>query len=124
AGFCLAIVVYFWANRLVPAELEGRGGWETRAFFIAWGLSFIYAFAFQARKWVDLWSLTTLLTLALPLLNGLTTDRHLGVSLPAGDWVLAGFDLTSLAAAALFGWMAYRARKAFLKNQNAAVRRT
>jgi hypothetical protein len=33
----------------------------------------------------------------LPVLNGLTTSRHLGVSLPQGDWIMAGFDLTALA---------------------------
>lgn len=35
----------------------------------------------------------------LPLINLLTTDRHLGVTLPAGDWGLAGFDLTCFALA-------------------------
>jgi len=122
AGFCLAVVVYFWANRLVPADVAGRGGWETRAFFIAWGLSFAYAFAFRARKWMDLLSLTAVLALTLPVLNALTTDRHLGVSLPAGDWVMAGFDLTSLAAAALLGWMAHKSRKAYQKSKTASAR--
>lgn len=122
AGVCLAVVVYFWANRLVPVDLPGRGAWETRAFFIAWGSSFIYAFAFRSRKWADLLALTAILALALPLLNFLTTDRHLGVSLPAGDWVMAGFDLTSLAAAALLGWMAHRAGRAYVKNRAASAR--
>ena len=117
AGFCLAIVVYFWANRLVPADMAGRGIWETRAFFAAWGLSFLYAFAFCKRKWVDLLSLSALLALALPVLNAFTTTRHLGVSLASGDWVMAGFDLTAVAAGALLGWMVYKARKAYVKSK-------
>ncbi|MRT32678.1 hypothetical protein FGX01_02055, partial [Xylella fastidiosa subsp. multiplex] len=38
---------FFWANRLVPADLPGRQLWEVRAFFAAWGLSLVYAFLFQ-----------------------------------------------------------------------------
>lgn len=121
AGCCLAVAVYFWTNRLVPAEWAGRAQWETRAFFVAWGLTYLYAFVCPRRKWVDLLTLTALLAAALPVLNVITTHRHLGVSLPAGDWVMAGFDLTALASAALLGWMAYRAHHAYLKSKTAAV---
>jgi hypothetical protein len=37
----------------------------------------------------------------LPVLNALTTSRHLGFSLPHGDWIMAGFDLTALACGAI-----------------------
>ena len=43
------------------------------------------------------------------MINALTTQRHLAVSLPAGDWVMAGFDLTCLAGALLLAWMARKA---------------
>jgi len=33
----------------------------------------------------------------LPVVNLLTTSRHLGRSLPTGDWIMAGFDLAALA---------------------------
>ena len=47
--------------------------------------------------------------------NGaLTTDRHLGVTLPAGDWTLAGFDLTMLALGAAFGYMAVKVKRRWL----------
>lgn len=124
AGLCVAIGVYFWANRLVPVELAGRATWETRAFFIAWGLSFLYAFVFRARMWRDLLSLATALALALPVLNVVATTRHLGVSLPAGDWIMAGFDLTALAWGALMAWMAYKAHKAYRKSTTALTRST
>ena len=32
----------------------------------------------------------------LPMLNVLTTSRHLGHSIPQGDWIMAGFDLAAL----------------------------
>ncbi|MCD0504779.1 PepSY-associated TM helix domain-containing protein [Bordetella petrii] len=109
AGLCVALAVYFWANRLLPAEMAGRAGWETRAFFAAWGLSFLYAFATRSRMWADLLALSAGLSLGLPLLNAMTSSRHLGISLPAGDWVMAGFDLTALASGVLLAWMARKA---------------
>jgi hypothetical protein len=39
-------------------------------------------------------------------------DRHLDVSLPAGDWVLAGFDLTMLAFGLVFGAMTWKLARA------------
>ncbi|MBV7482058.1 PepSY domain-containing protein [Bordetella sp. BOR01] len=111
AGLCVALAVFFWANRLLPAELAGRASLETRAFFIAWALTFLYAFMFRTRMWRDLLSLAAGLSLALPVLNAMTTTRHLGVSLPAGDWVMAGFDLTALASGVLLAWMARKSRK-------------
>lgn len=112
AGLFIAVAAFFWANRLVPADLPGRQLWETRAFFAAWGLSLVYAFLFQKRKWQDLlWAAAASLAL-VPVVNALTTSRHLGVSLPAGDWVMAGFDLTCLAGALLLGWMARKATRA------------
>lgn len=111
AGLCVALATYFWANRLLPAELPGRSAWETRAFFIAWGLAFAYASMFRARMWPDLLALAAGMALGLPALNALTTARHLGASLPAGDWVMAGFDLVALAAGILLAWMAHKSRR-------------
>ncbi|MNP60802.1 hypothetical protein D3C76_1559200 [compost metagenome] len=42
----------------------------------------------------------------LPLLNGLTTGQGLNHSLPAGDWAMAGFDLTALGTGLFLGWLA------------------
>lgn len=112
AGLFIAVTAFFWTNRLVPADLPGRQLWEVRAFFTAWGLSLVYAFLFQKRKWVDLLTLAAASLALVPVVNALTTSRHLGVSLPAGDWVMAGFDLTCLAGALLLGWMARKAARA------------
>ncbi|QQB34928.1 PepSY domain-containing protein [Achromobacter deleyi] len=112
AGLFIAVAAFFWTNRLVPADLPGRQLWEVRAFFSAWGLSLVYAFLFHKRKWVDLLTLAAASLALVPVVNALTTSRHLGVSLPAGDWVMAGFDLTCLAGALLLGWMARKAARA------------
>jgi hypothetical protein len=40
------------------------------------------------------------------------TNSHLVVSVSKGQWELAGFDLTALAAGLLLGWTARRIGKA------------
>src|SRR5690606_2084372 len=85
--------------------------WEVRIFFGAWLLCGLYAAVARRRKWRDLLALAAFMAAALPVLNLWTTRRHLGVSLPAGDWVMAGFDLTALACAALLARMAWRAAR-------------
>jgi hypothetical protein len=45
----------------------------------------------------------------VPILNALITDRHLGVNIPAGDWVFARFDLSTLATGVFFAFVARKA---------------
>ena len=75
--------------------------------FIVWALALVWAIARPvARGWAELSCLAAAAYLFLPVLNALTTERHLGVTLPdaygRGDWRLAGFDLTMLAIGLLF----------------------
>ncbi|RQO36999.1 peptidase [Herminiimonas sp. KBW02] len=122
AGLSTAVAVYFWANRLIPADFAGRREWEVHAMFIAWGLALLYpAFRPALRAWVEELSLAAAAFLLLPLLNAVTTERHLGVTLPAGDWVLAGFDLTMLALGVFFALAARKVQRK-LKSQPAQVR--
>lgn len=107
AGLCTAVAVYFWANRLLPTDFAGRRAWELHCLFIAWGALLLYAsvrlrFAPSLRVWQEqLWIAAAAYAL-IPLLNWATTNRHLGVTVPHGDWVLAGFDLTVLALGICF----------------------
>lgn len=115
-GLTIAVAAYFWANRLLPLQLAERAEWEIRCFFISWGLTFIYAAIRGARtSWLHGFQLTAALLLCLPLLNYLTTDRHLLNSVLQSDWVMAGFDLTCVA----FGVMSLLAVK-HLKNRSQA----
>lgn len=108
-GLPVAIAAYFWANRLIPVGIEGRAAWEAHAMFIAWAVMLAHAFIRPAsRGWAEqLWVAAGAFGL-LPLLNALTTDRHLGVTLPVGAWELAGFDLTVLAFGIAFAVVAWR----------------
>jgi uncharacterized iron-regulated membrane protein len=112
AGLPVAVAAYFWANRLIPADFATRRDWEVHAMFITWGLLLLYpAFRAPLRAWVEsLWLAAAAFAL-LPVLNAVTTDRHVGVTLLAGDWVLAGFDLTLLALGACFAIAARRVQR-------------
>ncbi|MEM7077837.1 MAG: PepSY-associated TM helix domain-containing protein [Pseudomonadota bacterium] len=96
-GLPLGCAAYFWANRLLPVGLDERAAWELHCLFVVWALSFMHAGARELRcAWREQVGLLAGLFMALPLLNALTTDVHLGVTLGQGDWVRAGFDLSAL----------------------------
>lgn len=108
AGLPLAIAVYFWANRLIAADFAQRAAWEVHSLFISLGLALLYALCRPiVRAWFELLSLAALAYLALPILNALTTDRHLGVTLAAQDYVLASIDIGFVLIGLLLGWSAY-----------------
>ena len=112
AGLPVAMAAFFWANRLLPASLEGRADWEFHCLFILWATMAIWAAARPAGKaWVEILSFAAGAFGLLPLLNALTTNHHLGVTLPAGDWALAGFDLTVLAIGACFAMAAVKVHR-------------
>lgn len=111
-GLPIGIAAYFWANRLLPVSLSERADWEVRCLFLAWGWMLLYA-AFRPAKriWSEMLWLATAAFGLIPVLNALTTDKHLGITIFAGDWVLAGLDLTMLALALLFGFAALKLRR-------------
>lgn len=110
-GLPIGVAAYFWANRLIPVDFVDRAQWEVHALFIAWALMLVHGHCHpRQRAWREqLWVAAAAFTL-LPLLNALTTQRHLGVTLPRGDWVLAGIDLTLLAVGLAFGVTAFKLR--------------
>jgi len=58
---------------------------------------------------------------ALPLINALTTHTHLGITLPAGEWIWASMDLSFLATGLLLCWLSWRLRPGRVPNGRAAV---
>jgi len=121
-GLPVAITAYFWANRLIPVGIEGRGDWEADAMFITWTVMLLHALLRpRLRVWVEqLWVASAAFGL-LPLLNVMTTDRHLGKTLPAGIWNLAGFDLTVLIFGIAFAITAWRRPRGSDARDNAAA---
>ncbi|HEK1686150.1 TPA: PepSY domain-containing protein [Pseudomonas putida] len=107
SGLLLGVAAFFWANRLLPVGLQGRADWEVNAFFLVWALSLLHAMLRRGRRaWGEQLALGALVFAALPLLNAVTTGQGLDHSLIAGDWAMAGFDLTALATGLFLGWAA------------------
>lgn len=110
AGFPLACAALLWANRLLPVGTSARADAEIKALFVCWGAAFVYGLVRRpARAWPELLAVLAGLLLALPIYNLVAMPGGLAASIPAGDWVLAGTDLTILA---LGVGIAYAARRA------------
>jgi len=113
AGLMIALPAFFWANRLLPVGMAGRGQAEIDLFFGVWALAAIAGLAWPTRRmWIIQLGVAAFMFGAIPLLNAATTATHLGVSIPAGLWAVAGFDLTCLALGAALllcaGWLGRR----------------
>ncbi|MBL4836644.1 MAG: hypothetical protein JKY34_03620, partial [Kordiimonadaceae bacterium] len=111
-GLPTGIVAYLWANRLLPVDLPERASLETDALFITWFAMSLYALARPIDKvWKELLVFGAGVAALLPLVNALTSNRHLGNTLPAGEWHLAGVDLTILVFSVLMFFSAYKIHK-------------
>lgn len=108
-GLPIAIAMYFYANRLLPIGMAERADWEANVMFISWALLLIYpAFRPKAKAWLEQLNFAALIFLFLPVLNLLTTDKHLGITLSHGDWQYAGFDLTMLVVGLTFAFAGFK----------------
>lgn len=107
-GLPIAVAAYFWANRLLPVTLADRPTWEVRCFYGAWALTYIAALLQNARiAWPRHFLVGALLFALLPLVNGLTTSAHLGITLTQGPMLYAAFDLSMLGIALLLAIAAW-----------------
>jgi uncharacterized iron-regulated membrane protein len=108
-GLPIAIAMYFYANRLLPLSLENRADWEVHVMFISWALLLLYpTFRPAGKAWLEQLNLAAIVFIMLPVVNMITTDKHLGITLVHGDWNLAGFDLTMLVIGSTFAFARYK----------------
>jgi uncharacterized iron-regulated membrane protein len=113
AGLVVAVATYFWMNRVLPANLDGRADWEIRGFFVAWLLCFVHApLRRHRRAWMEQLAAAAILLAPLPALNALTGGVPLWESLTTGPGAMAGFDCVALALAALLACAAFKLRHA------------
>jgi uncharacterized iron-regulated membrane protein len=111
-GMPIAIAAYFWANRLLPVTLTARAEWEVHAMYLTMAAMFVYPMLRPPeRARVELLWVCAAAYALLPVVNLFTTSRHLGHSLPQGDWIMAGFDLTALACGAIAAAFAIKVRR-------------
>ncbi|EWC41378.1 PepSY-associated TM helix domain-containing protein [Stutzerimonas stutzeri] len=102
AGLSLACVALLWSNRLLPAELANRQGWELRLFFGVWALSWLHAWLRKpVQAWRDQLSTAAMLALGLPLLELMTVDAAL-------DGIRQSVLAAVFAMGLLAGWTAWK----------------
>ncbi len=108
AGLPLACGVFLASNRLLPLTLPERASAEMNCFFAAWAAALAWGLWRPHRAgWAVVMGLASGTWAVLPVLNAFTTHAHLGVTLPARDWLWAGMDLAFLAAGAALGAVAW-----------------
>lgn len=123
AGLSVALGAYFWANRLIPADVLGRSRWEIRSFFVVWALTLVHACLRPHRRaWLEQLALVVVMFAALPLYNWVYPHSHLLATVSAGNWLVAGMDLTLLAYAALAGMGVWYLRRPQVVARAAASR--
>lgn len=111
-GMPVAIAAYFWANRLLPTGLATRAAWEVHVMYLTMAAMFAYPmWRPPERARIEMLWLCAAAYALLPVLNLLTTARGLDHSLPAGDWIMAGFDLASLGCALVAAVCALQVRR-------------
>jgi hypothetical protein len=118
AGFSIACVAYFWAERLVPYSLPARDFITAKIFLAVWLLTFLHAAIQSHRKaWVQQLAACMILCITLPL-TGILVDRDLLRTVPEGDWIRAGVDLTAIGLGVAIGcglWL-------FCRSDRSAIR--
>ncbi len=106
-GMVVATLFMLVMNRVLPEDLAHRDTWEKSSFWAAWLLTLLHATwrsqavlqARMSKAWAEQsWAIALLGALAV-VLNAVTTGDHLGRTLSAGYWPVAGVDLMLLAAA-------------------------
>jgi uncharacterized iron-regulated membrane protein len=121
AGFPIAMTLFLWANRLLPAGATERAQGEINVMFLGWAVVFTYALTRRpARAWVELLALQALLLIGLPLYDIVALPTGLFATIARGDWVLAGADLTFVALGSGFAFAAWRVHRFRPKDRRAA----
>lgn len=112
-GIVLAIASFFWASRLLPADLAAdRPVWEGRVFLGVLAATILYsALRPQRRAWSETAWTAAFMFAAVPLISAVTGGRNLARSIAEGDGAMIAFDLVMLALAGSFAFMARRAAR-------------
>ncbi len=118
-GLPIGIACYFLANRLLPVSLSARADWEIHSLFLAWLACQLYTLLRPHKSvWSELFWLAAVAYMMIPLINQITTDRGLLVSIQRQDWTFVGFDLSCLFLGLVFAIGAYLASKNRAESHN------
>lgn len=119
-GMVIAAIAILVANRLLPADMVGKGQWEIKAFWGAWLLALIHAGwrsapvakAMSNPAWREQSLAIVVLAVTAVILNWITTGDHLIKTIFTDTyWAVAGVDLSLLATATIALWAARKLKQ-------------
>lgn len=112
-GMVIAAVGMLVFNRVLPADLVGKGEWEKAAFWTLWALAFLHAWLRSAPvalgrfnpAWREqCWAIAVLCIAAVGMNWASTGDHLIKTIFTDTYWAVAGVDLSLLACAVVAGW--------------------
>jgi len=111
-GLPIACAAYFFANRVIPAQLAERSPLEINVFFIVWLLCLVHA-AVRAHRpaWLEQLALAAAMFLFIPILNLVTGGQTLWMSIYHGQWMIASFDLVCIILGLIFIYSYYKLKR-------------
>ncbi|WP_133408418.1 PepSY-associated TM helix domain-containing protein [Parashewanella tropica] len=101
-GLPIGIACLFLANRLLPAQIDGRYELEWLSFFGGWGSCLLLAMAFKARQyWQHNLLLLAILLLSLPLIDLVGSGQYLITAIQTGNLTFLGVEMGIVTSALL-----------------------
>lgn len=111
-GLLVGISAFFIANRTLSVNMADRAEWEVNILFLTWAFMIAFAFFRPIKKaWIESLYIASISLAFIPILNYFTTNKHLGITLKEGDFVLAFVDITMLLFALVFASVGFRLKK-------------
>jgi uncharacterized iron-regulated membrane protein len=106
-GLIMAVPVFFWANRLLPADDPARAQTEVAWFYITWAIGILWALIRHPRAaWAEQAALAALLYVTLPMASAVLTGRGLWAK-GLNDPMFMTFDLVLTLTGLMFGALAF-----------------
>ncbi|WP_323594980.1 PepSY-associated TM helix domain-containing protein [Aliarcobacter butzleri] len=120
-GLLVGISAFFIANRTLSVNMADRAEWEVNILFLTWAFMIAFAFYRPVKKaWIESLYIVSLSLAFIPILNYFTTNKHLGVTLVQGDFVLAFVDITMLIFAFVFAFVGFKLQRKWQKRDEEA----
>jgi uncharacterized iron-regulated membrane protein len=109
-GLLATVPAAFIVSRLLPIDRPDRMTIEAQAFFLAWALFALGALACPSALATArvLLALSGVLSIVVPIANGLGTGAWFWASATRGHWVVFTIDACFLIAGILLTWLAWR----------------
>lgn len=119
AGLILAILAYFYANRLLPIDIDERARLEITVFLLAWLVSLLHSVLRPVNNaWLEQLLLASTACFLLPVVDVIQQPQRLLQAIEHQNWVYMGFELALLITGALL----YKTATALYRRQRKQIK--